>query len=311
MTVADRVREPRQTVSPPVQPRSRRVGPPLVMSAPAMAFFAFFAIVPLVGVVILSFTTWDGLGTPTWAGTANWAGVLSDPVTQHAIRLSVILTVASWLVQCPTSLLLGVFMAGRQRYRAVYSVLFFLPLLFSAAAVGIAYKSLLDPNFGLGTALGIDWLNKDWLGDPSLSMPTLVFVIAWCFIPFHSLLYQAAARQIPPSLYEAATLDGAGRTATFFHITLPQLKNTIVTSSTLMIVGSLTYFDLIFVMTNGGPGNATRVLPLDMYLRGFRSYDMGGAAVVGVLLVVVGLAVSFLLNRLGGSSRMDSQMDGL
>ncbi len=276
-----------------------------------MAFFAFFAIVPLVGVVLLSFTTWDGLGTPGWTGASNWTRVLSDPVTQHAIRLSVILTVASWLVQCPTSLLLGVFMAGRQRYRAVYAVLYFVPLLFSAAAVGIVYKALLDPNFGIGPATGIGWLCKDWLGDPSLSLPTLVFVIAWCFIPFHSLLYQGAARQIPREMYEAATLDGAGRVATFFHITLPQLKNTIITSSTLMIVGSLTYFDLIFVMTNGGPGNATRVLPLDMYLRGFRSYDMGGAAVVGVILVVVGLAISALLNRLGGSSRMDSQMEGL
>lgn len=311
MSVADRVREPRQRITPPVEKHTRRLGPPLWMSLPAMAFFAFFAIVPLVGVVLLSFTTWDGLGTPGWTGTSNWTRVLSDPVTQHAIRLSVILTVASWLVQCPTSLLLGVFMAGRQRYRAVYAVLYFVPLLFSAAAVGIVYKALLDPNFGIGPATGVGWLSKDWLGDPSLSLPTLVFVIAWCFIPFHSLLYQAAARQIPREMYEAATLDGAGRVTTFFHITLPQLKNTIVTSSTLMIVGSLTYFDLIFVMTNGGPGNATRVLPLDMYLRGFRSYDMGGAAVVGVILVVVGLAVSALLNRLGGSSRMDSQMEGL
>lgn len=105
-------------------------------------------------------------------------------------------------------------------------------------------------------------------------------------------------------------IDGAGRWQTFWHITLPQLRNTIVTSSTLMIVGSLTYFDLIFVMTAGGPGNATRVLPLDMYLTGFRSYNMGGAAVIGVLLVVVGLTISYLLNKLSGSSKMESTMEG-
>ena len=97
---------------------------------------------------------------------------------------------------------------------------------------------------------------------------------------------------------------------TFFHITLPQLRNTIITSSTLMIVGSLTYFDLIFVMTNGGPGNATRILPLDMYLRGFRSYDMGGASVVGVILVVVGLLVSYGSTACPAATRMDSQMEG-
>ena len=105
-------------------------------------------------------------------------------------------------------------------------------------------------------------------------------------------------------------IDGAGRMQNFFHITLPQLRNTIITSSTLMITGSLTYFDLIFVMTSGGPGNATRVLPLDMYLTGFRSYNMGGASVIGVILVVVGLLIAWLLNYVSGSSKMDSDMEG-
>lgn len=287
-----------------------RTGPSMWLAAPAMAFFALFALVPLVGVVVLSFMSWDGLGTPSLAGLDNWARILTDPVSQNAMKLSVFLTVATWLTQAPASLLLGVFMAGRQRYREVYSILYFLPLLFSSAAVGIAFKALLDPNFGLGSALGIEALNRDWLGDPNLSMPTLVFVIAWSFIPFHSLLYQGAARQLPTSVFEAAMIDGAGRVGTFFHITVPMLRSTIVTSSTLMIVGSLTYFDLIFVMTAGGPGNATRILPLDMYLRGFRSYDMGGASVVGVILVVVGVAVSYALNRLSGNTKMDSQLEG-
>ena len=296
--------------APPRRSGGSGHGPSLLFSLPALVFFGLFAVVPLVGVVVLSFATWDGLGTPSFAGLDNWTRILTDPVTHQAIRLTLLLTVATWLVQFPISILLGVFMAGAQRYRALLSVLFFLPLLFSAAAVGIAWKSLLDPNFGLGRAFGVSWLDQDWLGDPTLSLPTLVFVIGWCFIPFHSLLFQAAARQVPASMYEAAQLDGAGRVTMFRHITLPQLRNTMITSSTLMIVGSLTYFDLVFVMTGGGPGNATRILPLDMYLRGFRSYDMGGAAVVGVLLVGVGLTVSFLLNRLGGSTEMDSQMEG-
>ena len=196
---------------------------------------------------------WDGLGNPTFAGADNWTRILTDPVTQNAMKLSLMLTIATWVTQFPTSLLLGVFMAGKQRYREGYSILYFLPLLFSSAAVGIAFKALLDPNFGLGSALGIDALNKDWLGDPNLSMPTLVFVIAWSFVPFHSLLYQGAARQLPDSVYEAAMIDGAGRVATFFNITVPMLRSTIITSSTLMIVGSLTYFDLIFVMTARRP----------------------------------------------------------
>jgi raffinose/stachyose/melibiose transport system permease protein len=270
-----------------------------------------FALIPLGGVAVLSFVSWDGLGSPTWAGLDNWRAALRDPVTLNAFVLSIKVTVFSWLIQAPIALLLGVFMAGRERYRAVLSVLFFLPLLFSAAAVGIAFKSLLDPNFGLGQALGAKIMSQDWLGDPSLALGVVLVVIAWCFIPFHSLLYQAGVRQIPGVLYEAATLDGAGRIQQFFRITMPQLKYTIVTSSTLMIVGSLTYFDLIFVMTQGGPGTSTRILPLDMYLKGFRSYDMGGAAVVAVFLVGLGLAISLALNRISGANRMESQQEGL
>jgi len=287
-----------------------RTGPSIWLAAPAMTFFAVFALVPLVGVVALSFMNWDGLDAPTFAGADNWARILTDPVTLDAMKLSLVLTVATWVTQFPTSLLLGVFMAGSQRYREWFSILYFLPLLFSSAAVGIAFKALLDPNFGLGSALGLDFLNKDWLGDPNLSMPTLVFVIAWSFVPFHSLLYQGAARQLPASVFEAAMIDGAGRVNTFLHITVPMLRSTIVTSSTLMIVGSLTYFDLIFVMTAGGPGNATRILPLDMYLRGFRAYDMGGASVVGVILVVVGVGVSYALNRASGNTKMESTLEG-
>lgn len=310
VAVAPRVPEARQQQARRPGPGRSR-GPSLWMATPALVLFGVFAVVPLLGVVVLSFMSWDGLGDPVWNGADNWGRTLTDPVTQNAMRLTIIVTVVSWLFQTPVALLLGVFMAGRQRYRAVLSVLYFLPLLFSAAAVAIAYRALLDPNFGLGSALGVPWLSQDWIGNPDLALWVVLFVIGWCFVPFHSLLYQGGVRQIPPSMYEAALLDGAGRVQQFLHITLPQLKYTIITSSTLMIVGSLTYFDLIFVLTNGGPGNATRILPLDMYLTGFRSYDMGKASVIAVILVVVGLTVSLLLNRLSGANKMESQMEGV
>src|SRR5450756_3002957 len=150
--------------------------------------------------------------------------------------------------------------------RGVLAVLFFIPLLLSSAAIAVAYKALLDPNFGLGAGLQIGFLSQDWLGEDKLALGVVIFIVSWQFIPFHSLIYQGAVRQIPRSMYEAAEIDGAGRIRQFWSITLPQLKYTIVTSSTLMVVGSLTFFDLIFVLTAGGPGDATRVLALDMYL---------------------------------------------
>jgi raffinose/stachyose/melibiose transport system permease protein len=281
------------------------------MAAPALVFFGLFALAPLVGVVALSFVTWDGLGALQWAGLDNWKDTLANPVSQNAMVLSLKVMVISWVFQFPVSLLLGVFMAGKQKYRAAMSVLFFLPLLFSSAAIGIGFKSMLDPVFGLSRALGLPFLSQDWLGRPNLALYTVIFVIGWAFIPFHSLLYQAGVRQIPLVIYEAAMIDGANGWTRFWRITLPQLRYTIVTSSTLMLVGSLTYFDLFYVMTQGGPGNATRILPLDMYLTGFRSFLMGNAAVVSVILMGVGLALSLGLNKMSGARRMESQMEGV
>lgn len=281
------------------------------LAVPALVFFIVFAIIPLAGVFLLSFTTWDGIGAISVAGIANWLSVFTDPGMYHALWLTFVVMILSWIIQTPISLLLGTFTAGSQKYRALLAVLYFLPLLLSSAAIAIAYKALLDPNFGLAAGLHLPFLAQDWLGDPNLALGVVIFVIAWQFVPFHTLIYQGGVRQIPRSIYEAAEIDGAGRVKQFFFITVPQLKYTIITSSTLMTVGSLTYFDLIFVLTNGGPGNATRILPLDMYLTGFRANLMGPASVTAVVLVVIGLVMALVLQRLGGKDRTGSQLEGM
>lgn len=290
--------------------RAGRVGPSAWLAAPALAFFLVFAVLPMIGVVLLSFTSWNGLGSISWAGLTSWASVLTSSVTVTSLWVTAKIMVFSYIVQTPISLLLGVFTAGGQKYRSLLAVLYFVPLLLSSAAVAIAFKALLDPNFGIGPALGLPALAQDWLGNPNLVLFVVIFVIAWQFVPFHTLIYQGGVRQIPASLYEAAQIDGAGRIKQFLHITLPQLKYTIITSSTLMVVGSLAYFDLIFVLTGGGPGNSTRLLPLHMYLTGFQSNEMGAASVLGVILVVIGLALALMLQRLGGKDRNVSQLEG-
>lgn len=277
------------------------------MALPALAMFLLFGVVPLVGVLVLSFAQWDGLGAIHTAGLSNWRSVLSDPGLPHAVLVTFEVMILSWAVQTPMSLLLGVFLAGRQRYRALLAVLYFIPLLLSSAAIAITYKALLDPNFGLGAGLHLGFLTQDWLGKGNLALGVVIFVVSWQFIPFHSLIYQGGVRQIPTSMYEAASIDGAGRVRQFFSITVPQLKYTIITSSTLMIVGSLTFFDLIFVLTAGGPGDATRVLALDMYKRGFQANLMGPASVIAVMLVLLGLVLALLLRRLGGSTTASQQ----
>lgn len=279
-------------------------------AVPALVFFVIFAIIPLIGVVFLSFTSWNGLGEIRLSGLDSWVTALTSPVTLNAIWVTVKIMFFSLIVQVPISLLLGVFTAGSQRYRALLAVIYFVPLLLSSAAVAIAFKALLDPNFGMGPGLGLPFLAQDWLGNPDLVLFVVVFVIAWQFVPFHTLIYQGGVRQIPASFYEAAQIDGAGRVQQFFHITLPQLKYTMITSTTLMVVGSLAYFDLIFVLTAGGPGYATRLLPLHMYLTGFQANDMGAASALGVILVVVGLGLAILVQSFGGRNRAASQLEG-
>ena len=305
------------TLAPPALPETRptasrggRSGSVAWMAVPALLLFVAFAILPLVGVVALSFTSWDGIGVIHPAGFDSWRAVLADPGLLHSLWVTFVVMALSWAVQTPLSLLLGVFLAGHQRYRELLAVLFFIPLLLSSAAIAITYKALLDPNFGLGAGLHLPLLTQDWLGKPALAMGVVIFVVSWQYIPFHTLIYQGAVRQIPRSMYEAAELDGAGPVRTFFRITLPQLKYTIITSSTLMVVGSLVFFDLIFVLTEGGPGDATRVLALDMYKRGFQANLMGPASAIAVILVLVGLALALLLRRIGGGSASASQLEG-
>ena len=284
--------------------------PLAVLVLPSLLIFVTFAVVPLFGVIALSFTKWDGIGAILPNGLGSWRQVLADPQTWASLWLTIITMTVTWAIQTPLSILLGTFLAGHQRYRGLLGVFYFLPLLLSSAAIAIAFKSLFDPNFGLGAGLHVPLLSQDWLG-VQLAFPVVLSVISWQFIPFHTLLYQGGVRQIPVQLYEAAQIDGANRFQQFFRITLPQLKYTIITSSTLMLVGSLTYFDLVFVMTAGGPGNATRILPLDMYIRGFRANQMGAASVIAVFLVVLGLGIALGVQRLGGSDKTASQLEGL
>jgi xylobiose transport system permease protein len=212
------------------------------------------------------------------------------------------------VTQTPLSIALGVWAAGKQRNRAVLSALFFLPLLLSTAAIALLYNRLFDPYVGIGR--GFEPL-RNILGTTAGALTAIVIVVGWQFIPFHTLLYQAAARNIPKVLYDAAYVDGAGGWHQFWYITLPQLKNTIITSSTIMIVGSLTYFETIFLLTNGGPAASTRTLPLEMYFRSFRSYEFGYASTIASVLVIVATAISLLIVRFSGFGKMRSTLEGL
>lgn len=281
---------------------------------PAALFFLFFAVLPLVLVVVLSFTDWNAVGDPKFTGTDNWRRLLTSHDVLSSLGRTFLLSALCWVTQTVLSMGLGVWSAGRQRNRALLSAIFFVPLLLSAAAVALTWRSILDPNFGLDASFG-HWLGQtdglNLLGRDAGALACIVLVVSWQFVPFHTLLYQAAARNIPQSLYDAATIDGATRWGMFRYITLPQLRHTIVTSSTIMIVGSLTYFETVLLLTNGGPGGATRVLPYVMYRTGFTNYELGYASAIATVLVLIGTGLSLLIVRFSGFAKMRSTLEGV
>jgi raffinose/stachyose/melibiose transport system permease protein len=296
-------------------PRRPRVWWPLWFLLPAVALFLGLVVLPIVVAVLLSFCSWDGSSPIQYIGLDNWQRFIHDHSAISALERTAVVVVASWLVQEPIAIALGIYAAGKERHRAVLAAIYFLPMLVSAAALGILFSQLLSPvNGGVqyaGENFGLFFLNHDWIGNPDLVLGTVIVLIAWEFIPFHSLLYQAGVRQIPQSIYEAASIDGIGPIRKVFSITLPMLRHTIVTSSTLNIVGSLTVFDLIYTLTGGGPGESTRVLALAQYLEGFSSLSFGYASVLAVVLGIASVIVSVILVGVTGFGKMRSQAEGV
>jgi raffinose/stachyose/melibiose transport system permease protein len=283
--------------------------------SPTLVLYGVFIVVPMLVALFLSLTRWNIVGSLQWAGFSNWSHFFSDPVAHHSLLVTLELAGLSWLIQTPLAMALGIFIAGTQRYRALYASLYLLPLLMSTAGLALMWQGVLEPTFGglasLGSSLHMSFLDQNYLGSTSITFFVIVALITWQFVPFHMLIYQAGRRAIPAELYDAAKVDGASIRQAFRHVTLPQLRYTIVTSSTLMIVGSLTYFDLIYILTLGGPGDTTRVLAMDMYNVGFMQTTFGYASVLAVILGLIGIVVAVGLVRITGFGEMQSRQDGI
>jgi len=293
-----------------------RIGrPSFLWSLPTITYFTLFAIVPLGVVVWLSFHSWDLIGPVTGVGTENWRSVFKDPIFINGFKVMIILTALGVLTQTPISLLIGVWAAGHERNRAVLAALYFLPLLMSTLAISVVWGSLLDPTFGLPGELSFlraGIFNHGYLfSTQPTAIGVLTFVGMWQWTPFHTLIYQGGARNIPEVLYQAAAIDGAGRVRMFFHITLPQLRNTMITSMVLMVAGGLTTFDTILILTQGGPDTSTTSTSYYMYEKAFQSFQFGNASVIAVVLAVVTVVISLIAVRISGWDKMRSTQEGV
>ncbi|MDR2740583.1 MAG: sugar ABC transporter permease [Treponema sp.] len=276
-----------------------------VFLAPVLIILVVFIAYPIVDSFVLSTVQWNGLSpVKTPVRLANWVTLLKDHFFWSAFLNNVIIMFIALVTQGVLAIALATFLDVMGRKALLFKVVWFLPYLISPVAIGFLFKFALDANFGIFASLAKFFGNEvsvDLLGNPSRALYTVMGVVSWEYTPFYMILYLAAYGTIPVELYDAAAIDGASRSQYFWEISLPLLRPTIVSGATVCIIGSLKYFDLVYVMTGGGPGHATELMATYMYTTSFvkRSFGYGAAVACGmfILITVIALITVYTLNR--------------
>lgn len=267
--------------------------------APAMLIFAVFTLLPVAIALYLSFTNYDVFTKMDWIGAANYQDVFDDEFFWRALWNTV--TYSAWSIPLSMAIGLGFALLLNQKLRGVglYRTIYYVPVVTSMVAVAMIWVQLFDPLYGvLSNALeAIGLKGIDWLGDPKLAMPSIIAVSVWKVIGWNMLIYLAGLQGIPDYLREAAAIDGANRWQTFWRITLPLLQPTTFFIFVTSLIGAFQVFDVVYVMTGGGPANATTTLVHQIYNAAFKALDMGYAAAMSFVLFGIILVVSLFSTR--------------
>jgi multiple sugar transport system permease protein len=263
---------------------------------PGLAGFVIFYIVPIITSLYVSFTEWDLLSSPKFIGLKNYQGLLGDSNFWTALK-NTMLYILGYLpavvaIGLGVALLLNSKLKARTLFRGVY----FLPVVTSWVAVSLVWAWLFNPAYGLInyflSLVGVDGPN--WLTDPNTAMIAIIITSVWKDIGFIMVLYLGGLQNISPSLYEAASIDGANNFQKFWKITLPMLQPTTFFVVMISLINSFQVFDQVNVMTGGGPGNATNVLVQNIYKSAFGFFEMGYAAAMSWALFLIIFAVSLV-----------------
>jgi raffinose/stachyose/melibiose transport system permease protein len=280
--------------------RRRRTELALLLG-PVLLFYLAFVLYPLVQAVHYSFYDWSGLGPISdFVGLRNYRDAFGDPDFVHSIEHNFVLVGLSLVVQFPIALGVALLLNRPFRGRRVARVVFFAPYVLSEAITAIIWLLMLQPDglvdrgfrsVGLGAAVHL------WLADLSLVLFTLFVVITWKYIGFGIILLLAGLQGIPSELTEAAAMDGAGPWHTVRYITLPLLGPTIRIWGFLAIIGSLQLFDLVWIMTQGGPAESSNTMATYMFSNGFVRYQFGYGSAVAVVLFVISFVLALFYQQ--------------
>jgi ABC-type sugar transport system permease subunit len=277
---------------------------PYAFISPNLVLFSAFSFFPLLYAFYISFHDWSLIGDAEYAGLANYRRLLGDVQFWHALMNTIVYAVAS----VPTTMALGLLaavalnrrMPGRVFLRSVY----FLPVVVSAVATGTIAAWMFNEHYGVINALlvraGIG--RVPWLSSPAWAVPSLVIASLWVRVGFCMVVYLAALQSIPAMYYEAAQMDGASPSRQFWKITLPLLRPATFLLLVLSVIHSFQVFDLIYVMTGGGPGFSTTMLVQYIYQSAFVTAEMGYASAIGVVLYVIVLGFTIVQWRVSKQS---------
>jgi multiple sugar transport system permease protein len=272
---------------------------------PSLVPFVIFVVGPLLAAVGLTFTKYDVLTSPKFVGLDNFRQFWNDGRIFTIYRNTLVYVVGTVGIETVLALLLAVAthrqIPGVLRY--LFRTTYFFPVLTSLAAVSIVWGYLYHTNFGvINYYIGqLGGPRIRWLTSSDYAMPALIFLGVWKSVGFSYILFIAGLQNIPRHLYEAAAIDGAGRSSTFLNITLPMLSPTLFFAIVISLINGFQIFDSPYIMTQGGPGDATRTVAMYIQEQGFRFFDMGYAATVSLSLFLVILVLTLLQFRFGRS----------
>lgn len=275
---------------------------PWLYLVPAIVVYGAFLLYPIGRSVQFSLYEWDGLGASEFVGLANYLGVLTDAGLRAAFGHALVLIAFFALLPLAFGLAVAaVLNRARVRGLGLFRTVVFVPQVLAMVVVAVAWRAIYAPDGPLNialTAVGLDSLTRAWLGDYTWTLPAVGIVGTWVQTGLVTVLMLAGMARVPREQYEAARLDGAGPVREFVALTLPSVRGEIAVALTLTIVAALKTFDLVYVMTAGGPGNSTTVPAYEVFQRAFRTGQVGSAAAVAITLTVLIFGLNLVINRL-------------
>lgn len=267
---------------------------------PALLLILAIVYIPIVLTAYYGLNEWNGIGRMKFVGLDNYAELLGDRTFWNSAWHSLLLAVfscASLLVYLAIAMVLAARIKGANLFRKIYLI----PMLLSSVAIAQLWLRIYHPSNGIVNSVleSLGFANPPaWLSEPKLVLFALFVPILWQYAGFYILIYYAALKNIPPSLEEAAKIDGANSWQIAWKIKLPLAMEVIKVTIVLAAVGSLKYFDLIYVMTDGGPNGSSEVMASYMYHTAFRAYDFGYGSAIGFFLLVICLVVTWIIRKL-------------